>query len=60
MSESNPYLRRQDLLQQVRGKFDESEWRLTFLRPIEPNPHLSLTEQEFLKWNQNLPHQDWN
>ena len=52
MTEHNPYLKRLDQLEEARKKFDESEWRLSFLRTIEPTPTPQPTEQELLQWHQ--------
>ena len=52
MNDINPYLKRLDQLQEARRKFDESEWRLSFLRLIEPEPAKQPTDQEILLWYQ--------
>ena len=53
MNETNPYLKRLDLLNEARKRFAESEWRLEFLRTIEPAPQPQPTEEELIKWHQN-------
>ena len=55
MNETNPYLKRLDLLKEARQKFDESEWRLDFLRAIEPTPTPDPTNEQLLSWHQTLP-----
>lgn len=58
MNETNPYLKRLDLIKQAREKFEESEWRLNFLRSLEPTPLPKPSDEELLKWNQTLPQLD--
>ena len=52
MTETNPYIRRLDQLKEARQNFDESEWRLSFLRTIEAEAPKPLTEQEIILWHQ--------
>ena len=51
-TESNPYLRKQAQVQEARKRFDESEWRLSFLRSIEPEKPSSPTPDQLLSWQQ--------
>ena len=52
MTETNPYLKRLDQLKEARQNFDESEWRLSFLRTIEAEQPKPPTEQEIILWHQ--------
>jgi hypothetical protein len=52
MTESNPYLRRLDQIEAARKQWRESEWRLDFLRPIEPVPCPPPTDEQLLVWQQ--------
>jgi hypothetical protein len=38
MNDTNPYLKRLDKIEEARKQWRESEWRLDFLRTIEPTP----------------------
>ena len=53
-TESNPYLRKQAQVQEARKKHDESEWRLSFLRAIEPEQPQPPDPNQLLEWNQKL------
>jgi hypothetical protein len=48
-----PYTKRLDQIQEARKRFNESEWRLSFLRVIEPEQPQP-TPDQLLEWNQNL------
>ena len=54
MTETNPYLKRLDQLKEARQNFDESEWRLSFLRTIEAEAPKPPTEQEIILWSARL------
>ena len=45
----NDYTRRQEQIDQAIKQHRESEWRLNFLRTIEPQPHKPATEEEIIK-----------
>jgi len=47
----NPYLKRLDELELARTKWQESEWRLSFLRPVSPTQPQQLTDEQLLTWN---------
>ncbi len=49
-----PYTRRLDQIQEARKRFNESEWRLSFLRCIEPEHSQPPTPDQLLEWNQKL------
>ena len=51
-TESNPYFRKQAQIAEARKRFDESEWRLGFLRVIEPEKPSSPTPDQLLIWQQ--------
>jgi len=52
--ESNPYLKRQDQLQEARNRWRESEWLLSFLRSDGCDEPKTLTEEELLIWAKNI------
>ncbi len=54
MNENNPYLRELEQMEEARRKYEESEWRLNFLRTIEPQPPSDLNDQQILQWHQHL------
>jgi hypothetical protein len=54
MTENNPYLRRLDSIKEARKKFEESEWRLTFLRPVSATKPPEPTDEQLILWNQQL------
>jgi len=49
-----PYTRRLDQIQEARKRFNESEWRLSFLRAIEPEQPKQPDPNQLLEWNQKL------
>ena len=49
-----PYTKRLDQIQEARKRFDESEWRLSFLRAIESEPIKQPDPNQLLEWNQKL------
>ena len=49
-----PYTKRLDQIQEARKRFNESEWRLGFLRAIEPERPQPPTPDQLLEWNQKL------
>ena len=51
----NPYLKRLDELEKARKLWQESEWRLNFLRTQTGTPPPEPTEQEILQWYQQYP-----
>ena len=48
----NPHLNRLDQLEQARKLYQESEWRLNFLRTETVTAPPEVTEEEILKWYQ--------
>jgi len=54
MNENNPYLRKLEQMEEARRKYNESEWRLNFLRTIEPLPPSDLNDQQILQWHQHI------
>ena len=48
----NPRLKRLEQLEKARKLFQESEWRLNFLRTETGTPTPAPTEQEILQWYQ--------
>jgi hypothetical protein len=59
--ETNPHLQRLDQLQSARKQYQESEWRLNFLRTIEAGPPKPLTDEEICKlFTRTQPALDWN
>jgi len=58
----NEYERKLERLAQARSQNHESEWRLNFLRTIEPEPPKQPTEEEILQWHQqyNPSARTWN
>jgi hypothetical protein len=50
----NPHLKRLDQLEQARKLYQESEWRLNFLRTETGTPTPEPAEQEILLWYQQL------
>jgi len=49
-----PFTKRLDQIQEARKKHDESEWRLNFLRCIEPEQPKQPDPNQLLEWNQKL------
>lgn len=49
-----PYTKRLDQIQEARKKHNESDWRLSFLRVIEPERPQPPTPDQLLQWNQKL------
>ena len=49
-----PYTKRLDQIQDARKRYEESEWRLSFLRAIEPEPIEQPDPNQLLEWNQKL------
>lgn len=54
LTDSNPYLRKQAQIEEARKKHDESEWRLGFLRSLEPEKPSQPNPNQLLEWNQKL------
>ena len=55
----NPHLKRLDELEQARKLWQESEWRLNFLRTQTGTPIPEPTEEEILQWyQQHQQHQN--
>ena len=55
----NPHLKRLDELEQARKLWQESEWRLNFLRTQTGTPTPEPTEEEILQWyQQHQQHQN--
>ena len=52
--EPNPHLRRLDQIAEATKQYQESEWRLSFLRTTEAEPPKRLTDEEILLWHNNL------
>ena len=52
-TETNPYLRQQERVQEARKKWKESEWLLNLLR-TQSNPLKLLNDDEVLLWAQKL------
>lgn len=52
LTESNPHLRKQSQIAEARKQFEESEWRLSFLRCIEPEKPQLPTPDQLLSWQQ--------
>ena len=48
----NEYQERQEQLEQAKKLWQESEWRLNFLRTQTGTPPPEPTEEEILQWNQ--------
>jgi hypothetical protein len=48
----NPHLKRLEQLEEARKLFQESEWRLKFLRTETGTPTPEPTEEEILQWYQ--------
>jgi hypothetical protein len=48
----NPHLKRLEQFEEARKLFQESEWRLNFLRTETGTPTTEPTEQEILRWYQ--------
>ena len=49
--EPNPFIRRQNLMQEARRNYVEREWRLTFLRTISSEAMPKLTDDQILEWH---------
>jgi len=60
--ETNPYLRKLDQIQAAQRKYNESEWRLFFLRTLSAEPPPQPTDEEICKvFTQTNPTaQHWN
>lgn len=54
MNYNNPYERKLERIQRARKQWNESEWRLSFLRTIEPQPIPTPKDEEICLWNQQL------
>lgn len=48
----NQHLKRLDQLEKARKLWQESEWRLNFLRTETGTPIPEATDEEILQWNQ--------
>ena len=48
----NPHLKRLDQLEEARKLYQESEWRLNFLRTQTGTPIPEFKDEEILKWYQ--------
>ena len=58
----NAFVHRIDQIQEARELWQESEWRLGFLRSIASTPKPDPDEEEILKWFCNLttPAPNWS
>ncbi len=59
---TNPYIKRLDELEAAKEKFNESEWRLFFLRTLSAEPPPQPTDEEICKvfTQTNSAAQHWN
>ena len=49
-----PYTKRLDQIHEARKNYEESEWGLSFLRSLEPEPIKQPDPNQLLEWNQRL------
>lgn len=54
MNYNSPYERKLEQIQKAKKLWQESEWRLSLLRTIEPHPIPPPKDEEILLWNQQL------